>query len=227
MASRGQIIVTSTRVAMWAMLLPLLGAGDCATLSLSLTCPADTIALGETFTVTITVSGGDSPVSATTVVTGGDINDPTSLTPTITPLTNTVIVSSTATDSSGDELTDECTVFVEGGPCDTDSDCPDDGDLCTTEICTDNTCTSVNVDCGDQLCDPSTGDCVDCLTDDDCINIGLCLGGECLCLCYSDEDCDDGLFCNGSEACVVWFCEEGTPPCAQQCDEQADMCTEN
>ncbi|MDI7269130.1 MAG: hypothetical protein QME96_14165 [Myxococcota bacterium] len=83
-----------------------------------------------------------------------------------------------------DGCTDDCTFS-----CHLDSDCPDDGDVCTRPICD-----SLHV-C-DTLPD---GDGASCGTGDICTGPGTCLAGICI---YSGPiDCDDG------EACTTDTCD--------------------
>lgn len=93
--------------------------------------------------------------------------------------------------------------------CTANRDC-DDGDICTTDECSNSTCRNTPVDCpSGTRCLPPTGDCV--VTE-----------------CTSDADCDDGVFCNGLEFCQLTerSCADGASPCeaGQTCNEETDRC---
>ncbi|RJP39713.1 MAG: hypothetical protein C4547_03370 [Phycisphaerales bacterium] len=112
-----------------------------------------------------------------------------------------------------------CVANVCVAQCVVDEDCPDDGDLCTTETCTDGTCGSSPVDCGEQVCNPADGACVDCLADEDCgvdevcnLDTNTCQPAE-QPVCETNEDCVEDGFCNGTIACVDGVCTNGARPC--------------
>lgn len=137
-----------------------------------------------------------------------------------------------------DCLEDEiCVGNVCTPTCVDDTDCPDDGDLCTTETCDAGACVSVPVDCDDgdlcttDSCDSATGDCVN--EDVVCDAGETCdpATGECVPGCDGNEDCpDDGLFCNGSESCdlATGACVSSGDPCdaagGETCDEDLNEC---
>ncbi|MCH8251977.1 MAG: S8 family serine peptidase [Planctomycetes bacterium] len=123
-------------------------------------------------------------------------------------------------------------------PCTVNADC-DDGDACTTDICTSGTCSHDPVVCDDgvfcngaETCDsglgcqngtpPSCDDGVGC-TDDSC-NAGT---DSCDNIA-NDANCpDDGLFCNGTESCdAVSDCVSSGDPCpgGTVCNEATDTC---
>ena len=102
--------------------------------------------------------------------------------------------------------------------CQGDVDCPDDGDLCTLEICDleSGECLSPPVDCDD-----GNG-----CTDDSCDS-----GSGCV---HTDEPdgtacADDGIFCNGPEECLEGSCEHmgiNCPAviCGDTCNEEQQSC---
>lgn len=85
----------------------------------------------------------------------------------------------------------------------------DDGNVCTTDRCTDGEC----------FHDPNQNACNDgnpCTDNDRCSN-RACRG--------TPINCDDGAFCNGVESCANGECVPGTDPCpSRACCEEADRC---
>jgi hypothetical protein len=147
----------------------------------------------------------------------------------------------TVAEASGCEQA--CDTVVPIVACGVDVEC-DDGNPCTTDICTNGACQyavlpdgtpcpdgdTCNGDefCESGVCMPGDGescdDGVDC-TDDVC-------DPELGCVYIPDDTrCDDGAFCNGQETCdAVNGCQLGVNPCDQPelpvCDEVDDRCVE-
>jgi len=99
--------------------------------------------------------------------------------------------------------------------CSSDSNC-DDGNICTTEICTEGRCNSVNntgscsgtdsscmisYGCSNGACVGTPKNCDDGIacTADGCSD-GICLHSPIGCQCIQDSDCDDNNFCT-SDTC--------------------------
>ncbi len=111
---------------------------------------------------------------------------------------------------------------VDGPPgCTSDSDCPDDGNECTDDLCDGNgVCIHLNklngAACGNSADTP-------------CDNPDTCLSGTCQANFEpSGTVCPDGLFCNGAETCDgSGTCQPGSDPCpGQMCDEGGAACVE-
>ena len=131
---------------------------------------------------------------------------------------------------------------VGDAPCDDDDVCTNDicneeSDSCTNEP--DDACCSTDDDCDDGLvcngtetCDTTTSRClagVDLCNDDNVCTEDSCDESDGSCTntpiegcCLEDADCDDELFCNGVETCDTETneCVAGTDPC-----EDDDICT--
>lgn len=128
---------------------------------------------------------------------------------------------------------------VVGGCCINDVDC-EDGNLCTTDICTDNICLNEPIDCSVAnqcligFCDPATGECsstpVNCddsniCTDDSCDLENGCVNtptssppeeAETSCDDGLDNDCDGTVDCNDSDCDADAVCQsecQGENPC--------------
>ncbi len=145
------------------------------------------------------------------------------------------ITDGTSDDENDNGVPDECE--EPQGECKLNADC-DDGDFCTTDLCSSAVCFHSPVVCppsGDvclaNVCDPGTGLCEpqsanqggacddsDVCTENDSCDDGTCVG--------SPVDCDDGVFCNGVETCIdLDGCVSGSDPCpGQVCDEGTDAC---
>jgi hypothetical protein len=118
----------------------------------------------------------------------------------------------------GDCCTADCTIEVDGSPCDNGKLC-DGTDSCADGYCTVhamNPCTGEDGDgnCGESCSDTAAG----------------CF--------HSDSDgspCNDGLFCNGADECFQGLCSihEGDPCrgpdldgiCNESCKESSDSCS--
>lgn len=102
-----------------------------------------------------------------------------------------------------------------------DSDCEDDGDSCTDEVCND-----------DFKCDstPNTGG--SCDDENPCTNEDSCHEGECegtpiegCKQCEGSGECNDGNKCNGEETCGVnGTCQDGAP---LVCEADTNPCTDD
>jgi len=122
--------------------------------------------------------------------------------------------------------------------CDSDSDCPDDGDPCNGTLfcdlsifpysCQTNPATVVNcaknkdTNCLKNACESATGKCHmqaveegtpcdddDATTANDACQLGVCVGGVNVAKCAVDSDCpDDGDLCNG-----LPYCDKATATC--------------
>ncbi len=142
-------------------------------------------------------------------------------------------------DGLGCTVQDTCTGGVCKGndaacPCESDADCPDDGDLCNgLPYCDSGTCklnvativacaTSKDTQCAKNTCQPASGKCaiqpvtkgVECDDGSACTKGDICADGACepgtyICDCKTDADCtDDGDKCNG-----VPFCNKADGTC--------------
>ena len=77
-----------------------------------------------------------------------------------------------------------CTYVPIEGCCLDDSDCVDDGSLCTAEVCIANICGFIGKDCDDGI---------ECTIDSCVWSDGSCVSDTQACVsCLVDADCDDG-----------------------------------
>ena len=152
----------------------------------------------------------------------------------------------------GGELCNPSTGLCEEQPdAPSGTDCENDGDLCTAELCDGNgmcadspgndvTCAPADPPCeGGELCNPSTGLCeeqpdapsgTDCENDGDLCTAELCDGngacmdspGDDVTCAPADPPCEGGELCNPSTG----MCEEqADAPSGTDCENDGDLCT--
>jgi hypothetical protein len=127
-----------------------------------------------------------------------------------------------------------CPLLQPGQRCETNADCPDDGNFCSGDpVCqgngrcgfTGNPCTGAT-----PVCVEETDSCVECVENDDCGSGEACSDNVCVDTCSEDADCtDDGLFCNGDPVCTEGLCDTTGNPCSGDtpvCVEATDECVE-
>jgi hypothetical protein len=126
----------------------------------------------------------------------------------------------------------ECVDLTDPAQCCSSTDC-DDGNACTTGVCTNNVCSQFPVICAvdrctSATCNPSTG----CPTVSACAASGqiCCLDGVCRasCGCTSDAECNDNNACTndfcsgpaGQAVCVnsPIICDDGNVCTTSSCD---------
>ncbi len=131
-----------------------------------------------------------------------------------------------------------------------DTDLPDDGSDCTTDVCNagfpDNINLAEGTACGtggELVCNDS-GICVGCNTSDDCDGSDTtcrwrtCLNEQCGTADASNgTPCNDGTFCNGNDSCNNGSCSthagnpcdgpDGDGDCSETCRENQDDCNGN
>ncbi len=118
-----------------------------------------------------------------------------------------------------------CGIIGGGGGCQNNGDC-DDGDACTTDVCSGGSCSNTPIDCDDgDACTSDSCSGGSCINDPlpACCGNGTCDGGEDSCNCPADcgsppgneTNCTDGVDedCDGATDCADGDCS-GDPACA-------------
>jgi hypothetical protein len=128
----------------------------------------------------------------------------------------------------GDPSEDECN---DADACDGDgvcesnfkpdgTECPDDGNDCTDDVCDTGECAHPPLDFGTPCGDPNDDECDN---PDTCDGTGICLDNfeayGVACGDPSTDQCDDADICDGTGACDPNYKPEGT-----ECDDE-DVCT--
>ncbi len=112
--------------------------------------------------------------------------------------------------------------------------CADDGDLCTTDVCSfltgtcgvDVHCNFDGNPCTDDVCDPTTGTCYipnsdPCHADNPCLD-DVCDGTTGTCGVPNTDLCEDGDLCTVGDVCSAGACTPGT---GLTCPDDGNPCT--